>query len=225
MKDAWDAFCREFTVAYHESYPQICEQCGNIVPLKGGVKAGETRRHRFCSRRCSATFNGLKRSLAVRPKRCVVCGDEFAVVRGHDYKCCPKHRNFRSRLGSVADRPISAVRGGAKYQKSAAIRTYARAQYIRRHGKDQRCVVCGYDKHTEVCHIKPIREFPSDALVRDVNATENLAALCPTHHWEFDHGLIDGESLRRLMVDRLRPKQLCERSTRSAGSMMGLTGN
>ncbi|WP_394804943.1 HNH endonuclease [Hymenobacter monticola] len=50
--------------------------------------------------------------------------------------------------------------------------------------------MCGYDTHYEVCHIKPINEFMPTDFVADVNRLNNLVALCPNHHWEFDHGLL-----------------------------------
>ena len=29
--------------------------------------------------------------------------------------------------------------------------------------------------------------FNSDALISEINSIDNLIALCPTHHWEFDN--------------------------------------
>lgn len=52
------------------------------------------------------------------------------------------------------------------------------------------CVNCKYDKHVEVCHIKPINAFTSDTLVSIVNADDNLILLCPNCHWEHDNNLL-----------------------------------
>ena len=49
------------------------------------------------------------------------------------------------------------------------------------------CEHCGYDKHTEVCHIKAIKDFPMSASVLEINAPQNLIRLCPNCHWEFDN--------------------------------------
>lgn len=54
-------------------------------------------------------------------------------------------------------------------------------------GREFRCDVCGYGLHAEVAHKKAVSDFPDDALIRDINAIENLTALCPNHHWEFDN--------------------------------------
>ena len=51
----------------------------------------------------------------------------------------------------------------------------------------QICMKCGYDKHVEVCHIKPIRQFSEDTLLSVINDKTNLLLLCPNCHWEYDN--------------------------------------
>ena len=62
--------------------------------------------------------------------------------------------------------------------------------------RPKQCKVCGYEKHYEVCHLRSITEFPDDALVSEINHVSNLEALCPTHHWELDKGLLSKETLK-----------------------------
>ena len=76
----------------------------------------------------------------------------------------------------------------AKAHRSSAF-SYVRA-LARRALESGECAACGYSKHTEVCHIRPIRDFPITALISEVNDPSNLIRLCPNCHWEFDHGLI-----------------------------------
>lgn len=57
--------------------------------------------------------------------------------------------------------------------------------------KQKKCIVCGYDKHIEIAHIKAVSEFSKDCLVSEINKSDNLVALCPNHHWEYDNGLLD----------------------------------
>ena len=52
---------------------------------------------------------------------------------------------------------------------------------------DSRCQHCGYDKHVEVCHIKPISSFSDDTPIDTINHPNNLILLCPNCYWEFDH--------------------------------------
>jgi len=61
----------------------------------------------------------------------------------------------------------------------------ARVAY-RKSSRPKACAVCGYDTHYAMCHIRPINDFlPTDTVVSELC---NLVALCPNHHWEFDHG-------------------------------------
>lgn len=53
------------------------------------------------------------------------------------------------------------------------------------------CQVCGYDKHVELCHIKPIASFEENTLLKEINTKDNLIMLCPNCHWELDHGLLN----------------------------------
>jgi predicted restriction endonuclease len=65
------------------------------------------------------------------------------------------------------------------------------------------CWICGYNKHYDVCHIKPVRLFTDDALISNVNSLTNLMAMCRNHHWEFDHNQLsidDKEKLSKFLV-------------------------
>jgi predicted restriction endonuclease len=52
------------------------------------------------------------------------------------------------------------------------------------------CSVCGYSRHFEVCHVRSIQDFPENTPMSVVNSVDNLVALCPNCHWEFDHGVL-----------------------------------
>lgn len=60
----------------------------------------------------------------------------------------------------------------------------------KRSGKPKICSVCGYDKHVEICHIKPVSSYNVETIL-EINDISNLIALCPNHHWEFDKGILD----------------------------------
>lgn len=57
-------------------------------------------------------------------------------------------------------------------------------------GKPLKCAICGYDVHVEIAHIKAVADFPGDTLISEINSEDNLIALCPNHHWEYDHGIL-----------------------------------
>ena len=53
--------------------------------------------------------------------------------------------------------------------------------------KPKECIVCKYNKHYEVAHIKAVSDFDGDATISEINCINNLIALCPNHHWEYDN--------------------------------------
>ena len=69
---------------------------------------------------------------------------------------------------------------------------------FKKSNKPQQCVICGYDKHIEIAHIKAVSEFSDDAFISEINDINNLVALCPNHHWEFDNGLFSEEDKNKL---------------------------
>lgn len=69
------------------------------------------------------------------------------------------------------------------------IRRYAQQSYIDS-GNEMKCAVCGYDKHVEIAHIKAVSEFSDDTTIKEINSIDNLIALCPNHHWEYDNGVL-----------------------------------
>lgn len=61
--------------------------------------------------------------------------------------------------------------------------------------KPKYCLICGYNKHIEICHIRAVSDFPDDAFIGEINDPINLMSLCPTHHWEFDNDMLDLDNL------------------------------
>jgi len=57
------------------------------------------------------------------------------------------------------------------------------------------CLVCGYLKHTDACHIKDIKDFKDDDKISEINHPKNIIPLCKNHHWEFDHNKIEKADL------------------------------
>lgn len=65
-------------------------------------------------------------------------------------------------------------------------------------GLPQCCILCGYSKHIDVCHIKDISSFTNESLISEINDLNNLVALCKNHHWEFDHDHLDEKGRREI---------------------------
>jgi hypothetical protein len=143
----------------------------------------KTKNPKFCSRSCAAKVNNFrvpKRRLA---GRCRVC--ECPIPRRNRY--CPEHRPD-TRLDR--SQPISAVADGSDHPacRHARLRQDARRQYLAAFPYE--CSQCGYSKHIEVCHKRPLASFPLETPISVVNSLDNLLGLCPNCHWEFDHGLL-----------------------------------
>ena len=71
----------------------------------------------------------------------------------------------------------------------SAIQKMARIVFFKNNDKPK-CCICGYDKHVEVAHIKPVSNFTDDSLITEINSIDNLIGLYPNHHWEYDNGIL-----------------------------------
>ena len=144
----------------------------------------ETSNPKFCGTSCAAQYNNR-----MYPKRqrqrffCKSCGAETGYRRSYCKNCNPTKSQDYSFV------TIAEIRSRARYQANAWIRKLARRAY-NNSDSPQCCNVCGYSKHFEVCHIRSIQDFPDDTKMFEVNNLDNLVALCPNCHWEFDHGFL-----------------------------------
>ena len=159
-----------------------CQNCGT-----------ETANPRFCSRSCAARFNN--RQFPKREKKkffCEKCGAPTTSRCRFCNTCHPK-------LGADwSKRTLSYVRSFLDY--NARIRQLARQVYYGS-GRSKQCVNCDYSMHAELCHIRPIQDFSEDAPISVINSLENLVALCPNCHWEFDQGFLSPEVLRKKTME------------------------
>lgn len=81
----------------------------------------------------------------------------------------------------------------------STIQKYAKINY-ENSNKPKKCIVCGYDKHYEVAHIKAVSDFDDNVLISDIDNIDNLIALCPNHHWEYDNTNFDIKSYLDNMI-------------------------
>lgn len=72
---------------------------------------------------------------------------------------------------------------------ASSVRKHARQVYDAS-GLPLTCVICGYAKHADVSHVRDVASFPDAALIMEINALSNLAALCRNCHWELDHRVL-----------------------------------
>jgi predicted restriction endonuclease len=116
------------------------------------------------------------------PKRkresfCKICN--LPILSGRSY--CTIHK---VKENTFEDLTLQELRD--RGQKNERVRMHARKVYDRSN-MPKECVLCGYKKHYEICHLKPIHSFPLTTKLSVVNVLDNLVALCRNHHWEYDH--------------------------------------
>jgi hypothetical protein len=142
----------------------------------------DTLNPKFCSKSCAAQYNNKQFPKREKQKLfCENCGAEAPPRRRFCDKCTPKNG------ADWNARTLSFVRSMLDYH--ARIRQLARKAYSSS-GRPRQCINCGHTKHLEICHVKPIQDFPDDTPISTINSLDNLVALCPNCHWEFDNGLL-----------------------------------
>ena len=147
-------------------------KCQNFFNLK-------SQNQKYCSSTC-ANRHRINRHREKLFAFCPLCGDKMAVNSSKCRKCCKSNLLTRT-IGSM---------GKNSTHRAARIRQHARKIW-NDNGRFAQCYICGYNKHYEIAHVKPIASFSEDTTLSVVNHINNLLALCPTHHWELDNGILD----------------------------------
>lgn len=184
---------------YYEN-PNRCVQCLEIIPVPAGVRVSVIKQKKFCNHSCSAAYTNRSPDRRKPPMlKCQRCGKEETSFKTPDGR-------YTQRRFCVACSPIQATEsrgrmvlaGISKGALFAGRKNWQSARsFIARHaqevlqsiGRLKRCALCPYDKHVDVCHRRPVADFPNEATIEQINHPDNLVYLCKVHHWEFDHGL------------------------------------
>lgn len=145
-----------------------------------------TTNQKFCSSSCAASVNNkLRPKRRLLPHYCTGCNTAIPRQSHHTRRrWCPACHE----ANATTSKTKAWFKNKYAFQYAAQIRNSAR-RILRKAELAGSCSVCGYTKHTEVCHKKPINKFPDNTLISKINDLQNLVGLCPNCHWEFDHGL------------------------------------
>lgn len=160
----------------------ICKNC-NVEFFKKNYEARTCNNH-YCSVKCSNSVNNKSRKRSRKSKYCR-CGCDITYRQNLKSKICDDCRLMKTVDNQTVEQAISNYSGTNRYRK---IRDSAHNKYKK---LATNCQICNYSNHVEICHIKAISTFSLDTLVKEVNAKDNIAFLCPNHHWELDHGFIE----------------------------------
>lgn len=160
-----------------KSHP--CSNCGQ-----------ETKNPKFCSMSCAATINNSQFPKRHKRKhKCLKCGR--STVR--DIPMCQKC--FQNEcIDAYGQKKLSDFKSTYARHRYTLVRAHAH-RIASINNMEKVCPICNYSAHVELCHRIPISKFSKDALLKDINAPENLIFLCPNHHWEIEHGYRNAKTL------------------------------
>lgn len=156
--------CSTATVCYHLGEGQKAKNFERTCKRRKGLTQPKSKKKYYCSNCKTIIRVGYNKSDS--SKYCVICN-----------KTHNKNNVDWSQI------TVSAFKAKFKtiHAFNARIRSLARSRIELKPCK------CGYSKHVEVCHIKPIASFDDNATIAEINSKENLVCMCPNCHWEFDH--------------------------------------
>lgn len=186
-------------MSYYEN-PRICEECSKIIEVGENQKPCRVKVKRFCNRSCAVTFNnrGIRRHGSPLKDKCPDCG-RLKSRRSKMCQNCRIENRLISKVHPDLVKPSTLMGNRTKFQlfqirvnwqsARSSIQRHAR-RVLNNSDKEKKCLECGYDKHVDCCHIKPVSDFGDDVLIKEINHIDNLMWLCPNHHWEFDNKII-----------------------------------
>jgi hypothetical protein len=181
---------------------QVCLVCQ--TDFYRPIKQLETSGNAFCSSSCAAKWNnrGRQRNPA-RPRTCSKCSKTF-YRKGDERSFLCEDCRFDGKKG-IKNRTLKecmdelSVKGKHPSWKTVYVRLHNNATNANL--KKLPCQFCGYSIHIELAHIKPVRSFPDDATLEEINASDNILVLCSNHHWEFDNGILPLEKIPARVTD------------------------
>lgn len=149
-----------------------------------------TTNPKYCSKSCSAKHTNVLYPKKKTKKKCVDCGEPVKSYRHN--RCSIHHEEYKS--NKYQNKTIGEYRNkmSVKGKHPSWVHSHIR-NFCRNWNKDlteQPCAFCNYHLHVELCHIKPLSDFPDDTLLGEVNSKQNVIQLCRNCHWELDHGYL-----------------------------------
>lgn len=146
----------------------------------------KTKNPKFCSRSCAAKLNNT-----INPKRklqntCVDCGKPITRSRTR----CKEDYLLWLKNNQAKDMTLQEAIYWKHHKSSAFALVRSRARASEKMKKIKSCEICGYSKHVQACHKKPISSFSLNTKISIINENDNIMCLCPNCHWEYDHGLL-----------------------------------
>ena len=165
---------------YRNNYMRYCNCC-----------QAKTTNLKYCSKSCAAKINNKlvpKRTIE-KQNLCLECNKKLSRYKGQRktqlcLKCFNNNKIKTTFLKTKKEMTELSYDVAHKYEK---IRQHAKRYAKKNNWVMTICEKCGYDKHTELCHRKPIYSFLETSILKEINCRENIIFLCPNCHWELDN--------------------------------------
>ena len=160
---------REAKLREYYTNPKLCNNCNKIIDPKPGEKISNLKNRNFCCRNCAM----LWRNKNLPNSKMGVLLNKTKVEVYDQYK----HRALaRTTIGKNANR------------------------MAKKYGIEYKCFLCGRVEEDELdlCHIRPVSDFPDDALISEINAKNNIIYLDINCHKDFDCGTLDESQLQKI---------------------------
>ena len=201
---SYSAMLEELDLQNKNKFIPIATKCNNTNCTNIFHTTVDNKNKRYCSRSCSnsaeprrkAVVNsyqisryqnkGIRETIYIKPI-CLNCNQEHSRESSFCSTICKTEHRFKNTLLK------NCYCNGAMANKYRVIRDSAKN--YSKHFIGTVCQNCGYNKHIEIAHIKPIKDFNENDTLWDVNNSTNLMALCPNCHWEFDSGNLTLEQI------------------------------
>lgn len=189
-----DVYCKDCVVKaqkktknIEENITVFCGTCGKELSRRPGDLKQSKSGKLFCSRSCSATYqNKNYKELHINRRQkegvCAVCSTSISASNKYCKPCLDLY-HIKTLDEQTKGELFSSC---SLYSAHSKIRGHAFRQ-LKNSKREKKCEHCGYSKHVEVCHIKDVKDFDSEATISEINALKNLKYLCPNCHWEFDN--------------------------------------
>jgi len=192
-------FCsRKCSSKYKHKQSSITVKCSHCGKLITRSKSNINKTNNFCSHSCSAAFSnkGVQHN---KPKLriCKECNSKYTFKQGSNTvnrcnSCYIKHVKHSDNIKTMT---LFEYKNNYDMSNKHQSLLYARIRQFTKSWlkdlKNKPCSICGYDKHVELHHIKPISEFDDDATLGEINSSDNVIQLCPNCHWEVDNGVTE----------------------------------
>ncbi len=187
-------YCTKQCVAKSQitSITKPCANCNKkVTRFPSDIKKAKSD-NIFCSKSCAATFNNKKTKIKhgqniIKEYSCSQCDAIFKS----DETNINKHITCSTACWQEAEMKTKFIKDSLREGTNRYNLLRQNARSYSKYIYPRHCMLCHYDKHIEVCHIKDLKDFDINLTAYEVNNKYNLIHLCPNCHWEFDHNLID----------------------------------